>query len=81
MNGWRDNGFTSKWYMKFYNYSPNATIILPIGKRVAQIAFFYTGVPMKTYASEGKYQTSDNIKEIMEKWTHEVLLPKLYKDK
>ncbi len=66
--------------MEIYNYSPTATIILHVGKRVAQIIFFYTNTASRTYASKGKYQTSDNISKIIEKWTPEVLLPKLYKD-
>lgn len=79
--GWGDNGFINRWCMEIYNYSPDATIILPIGKRVAQIAFFYTGIPSRTYASKGKYQTSDNIDEIKKNWKPNAMLPKLYKDK
>lgn len=78
--GWGDVGFTNRWTMEIYNYSPNATIILPVGKRVAQIAFFYTDTPTRDYVSKGKYQSSTDIKEIMNKWTPDAMLPKLYKD-
>ncbi|CAN5887106.1 dCTP deaminase [soil metagenome] len=78
--GWGDVGFCSKWTMEIYNYSTSVEIILPVGRRVGQIIFLYTGIPSRTYASKGKYQTSDHIQEIMDTWTPEAMLPKLYKD-
>lgn len=78
--GWGDIGFTNRWTVEIYNYSSTATIILPIGKRIAQIVFFYTNTSSRTYASRGKYQTSDKISEIIENWTPEAMVPKLYKD-
>ena len=78
--GWGDIGFISRWCMEITNHSLTSTIILPVGKRVAQIIFFYTDVSSRTYASQGKYQTSDDIKEVIKSWTPEKISPKLYKE-
>ena len=37
-----DINYFNRWCMEIRNKSQNATIILPVGKRVAQIVFFYT---------------------------------------
>lgn len=78
--GWGDIGYVNRWTMEITNRSLNATIILPVGKRVAQIVFLYTGVPTRSYASKGKYQISDDIEEIKRTWSVDAMLPKLYKD-
>lgn len=76
--GWGDIGFISKWALEISNNS-TSPIILPVGARVGQIIFFYTGTPENTYS--GKYQTGSTIEEIVENWHPSTLLPKAYLDK
>jgi len=80
--GWGDIGYVNRWTMEITNFS-NVIIPLPVGLRIAQIIFHETvRVPdIDKYAKKGKYQTSDNIKEIIKNWKPEDMLPKLYKDK
>ena len=78
--GWGDIDFVNRWCMEVTNHSQTTTVILPINMRVAQIIFFYTGVPTRSYSSKGKYQGTNNIKELIENWSPETILPKLYKD-
>src|SRR5215210_4051694 len=47
-----DVGFISRWTMEITNHS-HATVVLPVGLRVAQILFYEVGATRKTYA--GKY--------------------------
>ena len=51
--GWGDIGFISRWTLEITNNN-RCPLILPVGKRIGQIIFFYTGTPNKPY--EGKYQ-------------------------
>lgn len=80
--GWGDIGYVNRWTMEITNFS-NVIIPLPVGLRIAQIIFHETvRVPeIDKYAKKGKYQTSDNLKEIIKNWKPEDMLPKLYKDK
>lgn len=76
--GWGDIGYINRWTMEINNFSPKP-IYLPVGKRIAQIVFMYTGEPNKQY--QGKYQQGHDIHKIKFEWTTEMMLPKLYKDK
>lgn len=76
--GWGDIGFINRWCMEITNHSPTANIILPVGKRVAQIVFLYASVPSKSYEKEGKYQQGADIETIRQNWNASMLLPKLY---
>lgn len=77
--GWGDVGYVNRWTMEITNHT-EVPVILPVGMRVAQIIFLYTSTPSRNYSSKGKYQTSDNIEQIIKSWTPEAMLPKLYKD-
>lgn len=74
--------------MEITNMSWSSNIVLPVGSRVAQIVFMYTGETAQPY--HGKYQSKwgalhclkeAEIVEILSKeWTPESMLPKLWKD-
>jgi dCTP deaminase len=79
--GLGDCGYHNRWTMEVTNHSQSATIYLPVGKRVAQIVFFYCGQPSRDYTSRGNYQTSSNLQEIKSSWVPQMMLPKLYCEK
>src|SRR3990167_1586809 len=80
--GWGDVGFTNRWTMEITNNSRFYTIPLVVGRRVAQIIFFYVGpVLADDYTKSGKYQSSTNIKKMRQEWDPMTMLPKLYKDR
>ncbi len=67
-----DVGYIARWTMEITNHS-HATVVLPVGLRVAQILFYEVGVTRKTYA--GKYGQEST------PWSPLDMLPKLYKDR
>ena len=75
--GYGDIGYINRWTMEVTNMSA-ATIILPVGYRVAQIVFIYAGVPSRPYA--GKYQANTTLKEIQGRWHPSMMLPRLYEE-
>lgn len=75
--GWGDIGFINRYTMEITNFS-SSHIILPVGKRVAQIVFLYTGITNRPYRS--KYQYTDDINELREKWMPSMMLPRLELD-
>ena len=75
-------GYFNRWTMEIINHSRYYSVILVVGRRVGQIAFFYTGETQDTsYEQNGKYQMSDNIKDVVDNWKPEQMLPKLYLDR
>ena len=86
--GYGDIGYINRWTMEITNMSA-ATIILPVGYRVAQIVFLSAGVPSHPYT--GKYQKIANsrdsrathltsLKEIQSRWHPSMMLPRLYEE-
>lgn len=75
--GWGDVNYVNRWTMEITNHS-DINIILPVGKKIAQIVFFYTGSTSKPYT--GKYQSSSNLDHLIHSWTPSMMLPKLYLD-
>lgn len=67
--GWGDVGYVNRWTMEITNHA-GVPVVLPVGARVAQIVFLYTGEVTTSY--HGKYQTKD--------WMPECMLPLLYKE-
>lgn len=67
-----DVGYIARWTMEITNHS-HATIVLPIGMRVAQILFYEVGPTTRTYA--GKYGQESV------PWSPADMLPKLYNDR
>ena len=65
-----DVGYISRWTMEITNHS-HATVILPVGLRVAQILFYEVGQTLREY--QGKYGS-------WREWSPQDMLPKLYRD-
>eukprot|EP01133_Synstelium_polycarpum_P006274 gene6274-7279_t len=80
--GWGDVGYQSRWTMEITNNSRNYSIPLVVGRRIAQIIFFDTeGIVGPSYESSGKYQLSNDINVLKQKWNPTDMLPKMYKDR
>ena len=73
--GWGDIGFINRFTLEITN-NGTSQVVLPVGARIGQIVFFYTGVPDTTYS--GKYQSSSNLEELVETWEPTAMLPKLH---
>lgn len=69
-----DIGYVNRWTLEIRNGSPN-TITLPVGRRIGQIWFFYTNSSHAGYS--GKYQSSDDVSELIKSWKPEMMLPRL----
>jgi len=76
--GWGDIGYFNRYTLEITN-NGTVPIILPVGARVGQVIFFYTGTPDSIY--KGKYQNGDCLQDVVNNWTPKMMLPKLYKDK
>ena len=80
--GWGDVGYINRWTMEVTNNSKYYAIPLVVGRRIAQLIFFETGPILKTdYTKTGKYQGSQNIKEVKKGWKPTDMLPRLYNDR
>ncbi len=75
--GWGDIGYYNRYTLEITN-NGTSPIVLPVGARIAQIIFFYTGVPDTIY--KGKYQSGNNLQEVVANWHPNMMLPKLYLD-
>jgi dCTP deaminase len=82
--GWGDLGYINRWTMEMTNHMDELSVVLVVGMRVAQLIFYQVD-PLnetETYAQEaGKYQTTDDVKEMIRKWTPDDMIPKLWLDK
>ena len=81
--GWGDPGYINRWTMEIYNMNQHDSVVLPIGKRIAQLVFYETGPVDQEYKKlSGKYQSaaSDKLEDIISSWSPEQMLPRAYKD-
>lgn len=84
--GWVDPGYINRLTLEIYNLNEHETVLLPVGERIAQAVFLETGDVEGSYGSgrdggfSGKYQQGDNLEDIIESWTPEMMLPRAYKD-
>lgn len=79
--GWGDPGYINRWTMEIYNLNQRHSVVLPVGERIAQIVFMETGPVEGAYENlSGKYQTGNDIDELVRNWTPEQMLPRAYKD-
>ncbi|MBI2063922.1 MAG: hypothetical protein HYT65_02940 [Candidatus Yanofskybacteria bacterium] len=82
--GWGDVGYFNRWTMEVTNNSKYYTIPLVVGWRIAQMVFYEVApltVKKIDYVGEGgKYQLSQNIKELKKTWKPEMMLPKMHLD-
>jgi len=80
--GWGDVGYINRWTMEITNNSSHYAIPLVVGRRIAQIIFFETGpILEKDYTKSGKYQSSQDVKNLKKNWKPTDMLPRLYKDR
>lgn len=77
--GLGDVGYINRWTMEITNNSRYYQIPLVVGRRIAQITFFKTGMT-GDYAKGGKYQDGARLSELIESWRPDAMLPKLYRD-
>jgi dCTP deaminase len=79
--GWGDVGYFSRWTMEIKNHSTYQTIVLVVGRRVAQITFEWTGPTAQNYTTIGKYQTGEELADLVANWNPENMLPQMWKDR
>lgn len=72
--GWGDVGYISRWTMEITNNN-KCPVVLPVGKRVGQIVFMWTGSVSNSYS--GSYQKEKKLESIISEWSPETMLPKL----
>ncbi len=82
--GWGDVGYFNRWTMEVTNNSKHYTIPLVVGRRIAQMVFYEVAPLLDRkidYVGEGgKYQLSQNVKELKKTWRPEMMLPKMHLD-
>lgn len=79
--GWGDVGYFSRWTMEVKNNS-DYPIPLVVGDRIAQLAFLETGpIIDRPYSMGGKYQQSDILQEVKDKWHPSQMKPRQYADR
>lgn len=75
--GWGDLGFCNRWTMEISNHLKDTSIILVVGMRVAQIAFYQVDPLKESYVSTGgQYQKTEDTEEMIKNWTPYSMLPK-----
>lgn len=79
-SGFGDPGYYNRWTMEIKNMSHFNPIPLIIGRPIAQISFYKLITPeSSTYSKDGHYQESTKLGDIMNKWSPQDMLPRLYK--
>jgi dCTP deaminase len=79
--GWGDIGYTSIWTLEITNNSRFRHIPLVVGRRVAQIVFFNTGLNQGNYPDDGTYQATSNQADLKIAWHPTMMLPRSDKDR
>lgn len=79
--GMGDAGYFNRWTMEITNNSRHHIIPLVVGRRVAQLAFFHVGETIGDYNSNGKYQQTQDLGELVRSWNTSMMLPRLYADR
>ena len=84
--GWVDPGYINRITLEIYNLNKHESVVLPVGERMGQLVFHKTGVVQGDYSHgregmSGKYQTTDNLEELIATWKPEDMLPRNHKDK
>lgn len=83
--GWVDPGYINRITLEIYNLNMHESVVLPVGERVGQLIFHHTGPVDGGYAEgrngmSGKYQRTDDLKELIATWKPQDMLPRAYKD-
>ena len=79
--GQGDVGYYNRWTMELYNRSKVRSIVLVVGRRIAQIVFDETSPTQRAYSNEGNYQSDIDVKKLIVSWTPDMMLPQLHKDR
>jgi deoxycytidine triphosphate deaminase len=84
--GWVDPGYVNRITLEIYNLNMHESVVLPVGERMGQLVFHKTGPVEGDYSHgrkgmSGKYQTTDNLDELIANWKPDAMLPRNYKDK
>ncbi len=75
--GWGDLGFCNRWTMEMSNHLKDSAIVLVVGMRVAQIAFYQVDPLKESYSKTGgHYQSTDDTKKMITDWSPYQMLPK-----
>ncbi|MBU3934478.1 deoxycytidine triphosphate deaminase [Patescibacteria group bacterium] len=75
--GWGDLGFCNRWTMEMSNHLKDTPVILVVGMRVAQIAFYQVDSLAESYAKTGgQYQATDDTGEMIRNWSPDQMLPR-----
>lgn len=77
--GLGDAGYVNRWTMEITSFSKHHWIPLVVGRRIAQIEFQHLASIDGSY--KGKYQTSNDLKEIQQSWAPTMMLPRLHLDR
>lgn len=83
--GWVDPGYVNRITLEIFNLNQHEAVVLPVGERMGQLVFHKTGPVDGDYSHgrkgmSGKYQTTDNLDELIANWKPEDMLPRNYKD-
>ncbi|MDO4773805.1 MAG: deoxycytidine triphosphate deaminase [Candidatus Saccharibacteria bacterium] len=83
--GWIDPGYINRITLEIYNLNMHESVVLPVGERIGQLVFHKAGPVEGGYGSgvrglSDKYQTGDDLEEIIASWRPEMMLPKAYRD-
>ncbi len=83
--GWVDPGYINRITLEIYNLNMHESVVLPVGERMGQLVFQKTGAVEGGYSAgrggmSGKYQTTDNLDELIANWKPEDMLPRNFKD-
>ena len=85
-----DPFYFNRWTLEIKNQSPDCDVVLVVGRRYAQITFTRMEVPDREltdwekkafcYTSQGKYQNSTSLEELMKNWDPEMMMPRRHMD-
>ncbi len=79
--GWGDLGFCNRWTMEMSNHLKDTPVILVVGMRVAQMAFYQVDPLAGSYVGTGgQYQATDDTEKMIAEWSPQSMLPKFSRE-
>lgn len=79
--GWGDPGYINRWTMEINNLNENEAVPLPVGFRLAQLAFYMTGPVAVEYSkASGNYQysSSSDLAKVKASWHPKQMIPRAF---
>jgi deoxycytidine triphosphate deaminase len=70
--GWGDIGYINRWILTVENRG-KVPVAIPVGSRIGQIVFFYSGDPKFIY--RGKKQSTEFVQRMVDSWDPSLMLP------